>query len=66
MKIVYVILMLASLAGCDVVPNPPMQMKQTTSTYCIDGVLYYDLHNRLAPAFNQDSTIKICEMGGDL
>ena len=63
MRAILIILMLGSLAGCDGVPSPPKQLKKTTSTYCIDGVLYYDMHYRLAPAFNQDSTVKVCKIG---
>lgn len=28
---------------------------------CMDGVLYYNSGYKLAPVFNQDSTVRVCE-----
>ena len=28
---------------------------------CLDGVVYYHTTSKLAPAFNRDSTVKVCE-----
>ncbi len=32
----------------------------TYNKECIDGVVYYENIKRLAPAFNQDGTLKLC------
>jgi len=30
--------------------------------HCIDHVVYYSQHNKLAVAFNADSTVKTCQL----
>lgn len=30
--------------------------------FCLDGVQYYSRSNQLAPVFNRDSTVKLCEV----
>lgn len=64
MKVVTTILLVLSLSGCsrDGGYGTQMRMSQLPpgSLYCIDGVVYYNMHFRLAVAFNQDSTVKTC------
>lgn len=33
----------------------------TYNNECIDGVIYYENVKRLAPAYNRDGTLKLCE-----
>lgn len=52
-------LILLLVAGCKSGDGKPISYTPT-NTYCINGVLYYSLYYRLAPAFNTDSTVKLC------
>ena len=49
----------------EVIGTIPANETSKYPTKCIDGVLYYSGYSgRLAPAFNRDSTVKLC--GDDL
>jgi len=50
--------LLVSLSGCD---GKTFNARGTYNKECIDGVIYYENTKRLAPAFNQDGTIKTCD-----
>mgnify|MGYP003146984480 CR=1 FL=1 len=50
-------LLLVSLSGCGDMDGIK---RGTYNKECIDGVVYYENMKRLAPAFNQDGTLKLC------
>lgn len=50
--------LLVSLSGCN---DKPFNERGTYNEECLDGVVYYENMKRLAPAFNQDGTLKLCD-----
>lgn len=52
-KLVSLILATLLMSGCNGTPF-------NTRHECIDGVTYYSLGSGLAPAFNRDGTLKLC------
>ena len=55
-KLVSLILVTLLMSGCDNPDGTPFN----TSHECIDGVTYYSLGSSLAPAFNREGTLKLC------
>lgn len=51
-------LLLVSLSGCN---GKPSNARWTYNKECLDGVVYYGSMKKLAPAFNQDGTLKLCD-----
>lgn len=56
--IVFLSVLLVSLGGCS---DKIFTSRWTYNEDCIDGVIYYENTQRLAPAFNQDGTLKLCD-----
>lgn len=50
--------LLVSLSGCS---DNKFNARGTYNEECLDGVVYYENMKRLAPAFNQDGTLKLCD-----
>ncbi len=53
-------LLLIGLASCNQQP-PPSKVVSTPQERCIDGVIYYASWRSLSAAYNQDSTLKLCD-----
>ena len=60
MKLSFLLAVLVLVAGCEAPEHPSKATISNWNTSCFDGVLYYDLLNRLAPAYNRDGTLKLC------
>ncbi len=48
------------LAGCNVEKSPRKPVNWDFVQVCADGVVYYTFRTSLAPAYNQDGTLKKC------
>ena len=61
MKTITLLLVVMFITGCSEPEQPSKATISNWTTACYDGVLYYDLPNRLAPAYNRSGVLKLCE-----
>jgi hypothetical protein len=70
-KITMVALALVALTGCEPVSTvePNNNSRYNITEICVDGVAYYQFigYKKLAvaPAYNTDGTLKLCDSQGD-
>ena len=61
----YVLIFLLILfSSCLDFPDKPKEIKNYSDIYdktCLEGVLYWDFMHKLAPAFNKDGTLQLCD-----
>ena len=61
MNKILLITVLSVLVGCG--DKEVRHAEVRVWTKCINGVVYYSGFRRLAPAYNRNGTLKLCEVG---